>query len=187
MKILAFAGTNSRNSINAELVKYVVSQFEGSEVDFVDLNDYEMPLYSIDREVEGGVPDLAKNFASKIDNSDLIVMSLAEHNGTYSVAFKNVFDWVSRIPGRPHWGDKDILVMSTSPGPRGGAGVLAAAIARLPFNGGKVIESYSLPHFKKFFDAEKGIIDEEKAKELANKITTIKETLVVPQSVKVSQ
>ena len=57
-------------------------------------------------------------------------MSLAEHNSSYSVAFKNVFDWISRIPGRPHWGDKDVFLMATAPGPKGGANVLAAATAR---------------------------------------------------------
>ncbi|WP_185285415.1 NADPH-dependent FMN reductase, partial [Elizabethkingia meningoseptica] len=105
MKIVAFAGTNSPTSINKVLVEYVAKQFDSNNVEFLDLNDYEMPIYGVHREQQSGVPQEAKNFAEKIDSADLVIMSLAEHNSSYSVAFKNVFDWVSRIQGRPHWGD----------------------------------------------------------------------------------
>ena len=101
-------------------------------------------------------------------------MSLAEHNSSYSVAFKNVFDWISRIPGRPHWGDKDVFLMATAPGPKGGANVLAAATARFPHSGEQTSSRLSLPKFKDNFDAEKGILDPEKAKELEHKIAKIK-------------
>ena len=67
-----------------------------------------MPIYSSDRE-QKGIPQLALDFASKIDGADFLLISLAEHNGTYSTAFKNLFDWLSRIPNRPHFGDKKMF------------------------------------------------------------------------------
>ena len=71
MKILAFAASNHSNSINKQLVSYISSKFEGHDVELLDINDYEMPIYSIDREVSGGVPKLAEDFAAKI-NPELI-------------------------------------------------------------------------------------------------------------------
>ena len=174
MKILAFAASNYSNSINKQLVSYISSKFEGHDVEVLDINDYEMPIYSIDREVSGGVPKLAEDFAAKIDGADLLIISLAEYNGSYSTAFKNIFDWISRIPNRSAFGDKKVFLTATAPGPRGGLTILETAKARFPYNGGNVIEDFSLPNFSENFDLEKGIIDEEKKKELESKILKIK-------------
>ena len=95
MKILAFGGSNSKDSINKQLAAFAAKQFEDAEVELLDLNDFEMPIFSIDREKQAGIPDLALNFAQKIDASDLLIISLAEHNSSYTVAFKNIFNWIS--------------------------------------------------------------------------------------------
>lgn len=177
MRILAFAGSNSKHSINKQLVSYVLGYFDEFEIDFLDLNDFEMPLYSIDREKANGIPTLAQEFASKINAADLILMSLAEHNGSYTVAFKNIYDWVSRIQSRKVLGGKPIFLMSTSPGGRGGLNVLNAAQTRFPFDGGELITTFSLPFFKKNFHPETGVLDEELAKLLQEAIEVVKEYL----------
>lgn len=174
MKILAFAGSNSSTSINKKLVENITKNFEGNYIEILDLNNYEMPIYSSDREAKGGIPKLAYDFAEKIDTSDFLLISLAEHNGAYSTAFKNIFDWISRISGRTAFGDKNIFLSATSPGKMGGATVLSIAERRFPFNGGKVIETFSLPFFHENFDNEKGITDEAKKQELIEKIEKIK-------------
>lgn len=174
MKILAFAGSNSSTSINKKLVENIAKNFDGNEIEILNLNDFEMPIYSSDREAKDGVPKLAYDFAEKIDNSDFLIISLAEHNGAYSTAFKNIFDWVSRIPGRPHFGDKPIFLMATAPGKMGGSTVLGIAEKRFPYNGAKVVETFSLPFFYESFDVEKGITDEVKKQELLDKIGKIK-------------
>lgn len=174
MKILAFAGSSSSTSINKQLVTSVSKFFENYEVEILDLNDYEMPIYSSDREKSGGLPKLAYDFAEKIDTSDFLLISLAEHNGNYSAAFKNLMDWVSRIPERKIFGEKPMFLMATSPGKRGGASVLEIASKRFPFDGAKILDTFSLPFFYEFFEAEKGIIDDEKSKELQTKIEKIK-------------
>lgn len=174
MKILAFAATNAKKSINAQLVKFVASKFENAEIEFLDLNHYEMPIYSVDKEAENGIPILAVEFASKIDAADLLLISFAEHNGTYTVAFKNIFDWISRVPGRKAFGNKNIFAMATSGGPRGGIGVLEVAVKRFPFNGGNIIEQFSLPKFGENFDSHLGIIQPEILQELLVKVDNIK-------------
>lgn len=159
-KIIAFGASSSKNSINKQLANYVANQFQNANVDLLDLNDYEMPLYSVDKEKNQGIPELAKTFFAKLGNADLILISFAEHNGAYSTAFKNIFDWISRIDGNTFQG-KQMLLLATSPGPRGGSTVLEIAKNRFPFQGGIVKGSFSLPSFYENFDAEKGITNED--------------------------
>ena len=171
-KIIAFGASSSKNSINKQLANYVANQFQNANVDILDLNDYEMPLYSVDKEKNQGIPELAKTFFAKLGNADLILISFAEHNGAYSTAFKNIFDWISRIDGNTFQG-KQMLLLATSPGPRGGSTVLEIAKNRFPFQGGIVKGSFSLPNFNNNFDAEKGIT----VLEFKNQLTEIIESI----------
>lgn len=174
MKILAIAGSNSDTSINRQLVTYATTLFENAEIEIVDMNDFEMPIYKHQREVESGVPQEAVDFASKIDDADVLLVSLAEHNGTYSTAFKNVFDWTSRIKQRAVWNEKPMLLMATAPGGRGGLGVLEAAEKRFPLHGGNIIGTFTLPFFNDQFDkvAQK-ISNDEKDSELRDIVKKI--------------
>lgn len=174
MKILAIAGSNSDTSINKLLVSYAASLIPDAEVETVDMNDFEMPVYKHQLEVESGLPQQATDFASKIDTADILLVSLSEHNGTYSTAFKNVFDWTSRIKNRAVWNEKPMLLMATAPGGRGGLGVLEAAAKRFPLHGGNIVDTFTLPFFNDNFDKEAGrISNEEKDNELKEKIQKI--------------
>lgn len=159
-KLLVFGASNSSKSINKKLATYAASLFKNYEAEILDLNDYEMPIYKMDREVADGIPALAHDFAAKIDSADLILISLAENNGAYSTAFKNIYDWVSRIKTRKTFGDKNMILLATSPGPRGGATILEIAAARFPRDGAKVVATFSLPNFEKNFSNENKISDE---------------------------
>lgn len=161
MKVIGFAASNSRGSINKKLVDYTISCFRDDETEVLDLNDYEMPVYSIDREKDTGIPLLAHDFAGKIMESDLVVISFAEHNGAYSAAFKNIFDWVSRFSDKDVWKDKKLFLMATSPGGRGGQSVLELAVNRMPRHGAIVLDTFSLPNFFDSFREGRGIIIEE--------------------------
>lgn len=174
MKILAFGASNSKESINKVLAEYTAKQFDGAEVEVLDLNDYEMPIFSVDREKHDGIPTLALRFAEKIDATDLLIIAFAEHNSTYTTAFKNVFDWVSRIKDRKHFGEKPVFVLATATGPGGGKNVVAAFEARAKSSGATVLQSFVLPKYKETFDIEKGIIDEEKNAEFQEKLTAVK-------------
>jgi len=174
MKILAFGASNSRESINKILAEYTAKQFTGAEVEVLDLNDYEMPIFSVDREKHDGIPTLALRFAEKIDAADLLIIAFAEHNSTYTTAFKNIFDWVSRIKDRKHFGEKPVFVLATATGPGGGKNVVAAFEARAKSSGATVLQSFVLPKYKETFDTEKGIVDEEKNAEFQEKLTAVK-------------
>ncbi len=158
MKLIAFGASNSKKSINQQLAVWAAKQ-TGYHILEIDLNDFEMPIYSIDREREQGIPPEAKEFKSILNNADGIVISFAEHNGSYSAAFKNVMDWVSRVE-RPLWLNKPMFLLATSPGARGAKGVLETASMSFPHMGGQVVAKFSLPSFSKNFNDQSGITDD---------------------------
>jgi chromate reductase len=157
MKIIAFGGSPSKNSINKKSATYAASLFENADVEILDLNDFQMPLFSVDIEKEIGQHPLAQAFLDKIASADILVVSLAENNGNYSAAFKNVFDWCSRINGKV-FQQKSMLLMATSDGKRGGATVLEIAKNAFPRYGADIKATFSLPSFNDNFDVKKGKI-----------------------------
>ena len=157
MKIIAFGASPSKNSINKKLATYAASLFENAEVEVLDLNDFQMPIFSVDIEVTIGQHPFAKAFLDKIAGADILVVSMAENNANYSAAFKNVFDWCSRI-GAKVFQDKPMLLMATSPGARGGASVLEIAKNAFPRYGAIIKATFSLPSFNDNFNVEKGRI-----------------------------
>jgi NAD(P)H-dependent FMN reductase len=171
MKVLAFAASSSKNSINKHLASYVANQIKDAQVTLLDINDYEMPLYSEDREKELGQPEEAKAFLNKIAESDVIVISFAEHNGTYTAAYKNLFDWTSRIDQKV-FQQKPVILLATSPGPGGAASVLSVAQSSAPYFAAEVKGALSVPSFYDNFDLESGVITNE---QLNNQISLIVE------------
>lgn len=154
-QIIAFAGSNSKKSINKQLAIYAANLIDDVVVEILDLNDFEVPLFGVDIEKSmQGQPENAHKLLNKIKNSDGIVLSLAEHNGAYSAAFKNIFDWMSRIEAKTFFG-KPMLLMATSPGARGGQSVLAMAQDRLPRHDANIVGVFSLPEFGKHFSEGK--------------------------------
>lgn len=175
-KVIALAGSNSSTSINKRLVKFAASLLENASVEVLDLNDFDLPIYGVDLEKSSGIPENALRFKEFVNNSDGIMISLAEHNGAYAAVFKNIFDWISRTPGKA-WAEKPMLLLATSPGGRGGSSVLDIAAKRFPYNGGQVIETFSLPLFNEKFDDNNGVTDEVKSKELKKKVELFESAL----------
>jgi len=155
MKVLAFAASNSKNSINKQLATYAANLVQSAEVEILDINDYEMPIFSEDREKELGQPEQAQAFYKKLGEADAIIISFAEHNGSYTAAYKNLFDWTSRIDMKI-FQNKAMLMLATSPGPGGASSVLAAASGSAPYFAADVKGSISIPSFYDNFDVEKG-------------------------------
>jgi NAD(P)H-dependent FMN reductase len=178
MNILAFAATSSTKSINNHLVRYAASQLEDAETEILNINDYELPLFSEDREDQLGQPELAKEFLDKIGNSDAVIISFAEHNGSYTVAYKNIFDWASRINPKV-FQNKPMVLLATSPGPGGASSVLASATTSAPYFDGVVKASLSVPSFYDNFDIEQGrITNDEINRQLHTAINSLFESSI---------
>ena len=157
-QIVAFGASSSKKSINKDLASYAASIIEDANVLILDLNDFEMPIYSIDYENDHGIPEKAFKFKEKLKTADGIIISFAEHNSVYTAAFKNIFDWISRIE-KVVWFNKPMFLLSTSNGDRGAKTVLRITYNRMSFSNPHKIPTFSLPNFKKNFDKNNGILD----------------------------
>lgn len=173
--IAVFAGSNSSTSINKKLATYTSQLVENVNVTVLDLNDFEMPIYSPDREESQGFPEQAVDFVNHLKGADGFIISLAEHNGAYTTAFKNIFDWASRVEQKTFL-NKPLLLMATSPGTRGGASVLEMASDRFPRHDANIVGQFSLPSFHDNFSDGK-ITNEVLNSELLNKVKLFKNSL----------
>lgn len=172
MKIVAFGASNSKKSINKEFASFAANQFKSTSVEVLDLNDFPLPIYSVDTDTEDGIPENAVLFHQKLRESDLIIISFAEHNGSYAVVFKNIFDWVSRVELKM-FENKKLFLLSTAPGPRGGVCVLEHAIDRFPHHGAVISGVFTLPRYHQNFSLEGGILDEELKEKFMEKVNLI--------------
>lgn len=173
--ILVFAGSNSKASINKQLAVFAASLIKDVKLNIVDLNDFNLPLYGVDLENEKGIPKEVNLFLEHIKASDGIIISLAEHNGAYSSAFKNLFDWLSRAEQK-NWYNKPMLLMATSPGARGGQSVLEIAKDRFPRHDANIVATFSLPSFFNNF-SDKGIQDSALNEALNQAVETFKNNI----------
>ncbi|MEM9128390.1 MAG: NAD(P)H-dependent oxidoreductase [Pseudomonadota bacterium] len=170
-RVLAFAASNSLTSINRRLALHAGDVLHALfdctiKVSSLDLNDFEMPIYSPERQEANGIPQKARDFYSRIGASDGVIISFAEHNGSYSAAYKNIFDWCSRIDMKVYQ-NKPMLLLATSPGSRGGENVLKTALESTPFFGGDVVASFKLGSFATHFsDQTNEIVSHEPLSEL---------------------
>jgi NAD(P)H-dependent FMN reductase len=159
MKVLAFTTSSNAESINGQLVNMAVAELQKStsvELDTVDMNDYELPLYTQTREGESGIPDKAVEFYNKIGEADALIIGLPEHNGYYPAVYKNLFDWTSRHDMQ-FYQNKPTLLLATSPGPGGAANVLGAAAGSAPFFAMEVKGSMSVPSFYDAVDMQEQV------------------------------
>lgn len=150
-KIVAIGASNSKNSINTIFATYIANQLENSQVTVLDWSEMVLPLYSPDLEAETGIPENAHRFKQLIDEADAIVLSLAEHNSLPTAAFKNLWDWTSRIE-KEFWANKPMFLAAVSPGGRGGANVLKVIKELLPHFGGNIQAEFSLASFYQKFE-----------------------------------
>ncbi|WP_179345133.1 NADPH-dependent FMN reductase [Winogradskyella ursingii] len=173
--IIAFAGSNSSDSINKQLATYAASLVSDVKVEVLDLNNFDLPIYSKDLEAKEGIPKNAIKFLDILKKGDGIVLSLAENNGAYSAVFKNLFDWLSREEQK-NWLGKPMLLMAASPGARGGKSVLQMAADRFPRHDANIVGKFSFPSFDENFSEGK-ITNDDLNKELLEEVKQFKNSL----------
>jgi chromate reductase len=131
-KILAFAGSLRQESLNKKVVKIAAegARAAGAEVTVVDLRDFDMPIYDVDRHEKEGFPPGAVKFQDlMLEHTGLLICS-PEYNGSMPGGMKNIIDWVSRKrdPEQKMYAafeGKVAGIMSASPGSFGGLRCLA--------------------------------------------------------------
>ncbi len=172
-KILAFSGSNSSTSINQQLINYTAKLVSNGTVEVEDIRNYPLPIFSLDLEKEG-FPSNLEAFKNKIQAADAFIISSPEHNGSTPAVFKNLIDWLSRIEKKV-FADKPVLLMSTSPGGRGGSSNLQLLEKQLPYQGANIVSSFSLGGFHD--KMKDGVLDEEEQQKLLQAIQLFEEKL----------
>lgn len=170
MKVLALAGSTRVDSYNKKLIREAakIAQGMGAEVTIIDLKDFSMPFYDADLEKEG-MPKNAKRFRDMIMNSDAVLISSPQYNASIPAVLKNALDWASRDENGQEsdtaFKGKKIVIMSASPGKKGGAKGLVHLRAVLKDCGGEVLEKQvSIASADQAFD-ERGSLKESSLKQ----------------------
>ncbi|RUO29508.1 NADPH-dependent FMN reductase [Aliidiomarina sanyensis] len=126
MKLLVFAGSLRKASLNRKLAKHIAraAEAEGAQITYVDLNDYPLPIYNGDIE-DAGMPDNVRKLQSLMKAHDGFLISTPEYNGAVPALVKNTLDWISRQQADGESGGalfkgKVAGLCSASPGALGG-------------------------------------------------------------------
>jgi chromate reductase, NAD(P)H dehydrogenase (quinone) len=101
VRILAFAGSARRDSLNKKLARAAAGfiRLPDTEVTFLDLDDYPMPVYHGDLEAEEGMPANARKVRDIFLAHDGLLIASPENNQSVSSLLKNTIDWLSRSIG----------------------------------------------------------------------------------------
>ena len=122
-----------------------------------------------------GRPEGAQAYFDKLESADAFVISLAEHNGTYTAAYKNLFDWASRI-NQQMFAHKPVVYLSDKPWPWWRTKCVSTSgglCSIFPCRSKK--HSVSVPSFYDVFDMEKGEMkDVAIAQQLAHAASALK-------------
>ena len=127
VKILAFAGSTRKESINGKLIKIAadIAAEKGAEVRLIDLAEYEMPLFNADLENELGIPESTSRLKKIFIEHQGLLIASPEYNSSITPLMKNTLDWLSRReteeePPMAAYKGKVAAIMSASPGRLGG-------------------------------------------------------------------
>jgi NAD(P)H-dependent FMN reductase len=135
MRVLAFAASLRRGSLNRKLVELAADLARnecGCEVDLADYRDFSMPMYDGDLDADRGMPQGGLELKRRLERSEAVLLALPEYNYSLPGSLKNAIDWVSRARPIPFRG-KSIYLMSASPSPMGG--IRGLWQARIPLEG----------------------------------------------------
>jgi len=118
-KILGFAGSLRKDSYNQALLRAAckLADAEGLELENYDIHG--IPLYNQDD--ESALPSIVRDFKSKIEQADAVLLVTPEYNYSVSGVLKNAIDWASRPYGANSFEDKPIAIMGATVGTIGTA------------------------------------------------------------------
>jgi len=180
-KILAFAGSTRRDSLNKKLVKIAADKVReaGGEITLIDLRDFVLPLYDGDLEEAQGAPANATKLYELMKQHGGLLLACPEYNSSITGVLKNTIDWVSRPrqgePPLAAFTGKVAALLSASPGALGGLRGLSPVRSILQNIGVIVIPTQvCVPQAHKAFSEKGDLLDDG----LAQKISRLAGELV---------
>ena len=172
MKILAFAASLRRSSLNKKLVTAVAGMLRelGGEVDLADFAEFDMPLYDGDKQAAEGLPPGARSLKERIEAASALVIASPDYNYSIPGTLKNAIDWVSRARPMP-WRGRSIYLVSASPGAIGG--IRGLWQTRIPLEGcGALVfpDMFALAHADRAFTDDGRLADAAMADRLRQQV-----------------
>lgn len=184
VKLLFLAGSARKDSFNKKLAHqaYSIAREKQVEATYIDLADFDMPIYDGDYEDEKGLPENAIKLKKLFCEHDGFFISSPEYNSSISPLLKNSLDWISR----KHEDNEKTLVaykgkvaglVAASPGGLGGLRGLVTLRMMLGNIGVTVIpEQLAVSAAHEAFD-DKGLLkDEKQVRMLANVVESFVQT-----------
>lgn len=169
-RLLAFAGSARRDSLNKKVLRILArsARESGLEVTELDLRDFSLPLYDGDLEAEQGLPEPAARLQELFAEHQGVLIATPEYNGFPTPLLKNTLDWISRpVPGQAGRSGADYLrgkpagLVAASPGPLGGIRGLPLTRQYLSNLGLIVVpEMAALGNAQQLFDAAGDLTDQ---------------------------
>jgi len=166
-RVLAFAGSVRRGSLNRALVRAGAERIRAAGLDctLLELADHPLPLYDGDLEAEQGLPAAAAALRDMFLDHDALLIAAPEYNSSITPLLKNTLDWVSRSPGGEGdlspYADKVAGLLAASPGALGGLRGLGTVRSILSSIGVLVLpEQAALARAHQSIDAEGRIVDD---------------------------
>jgi NAD(P)H-dependent FMN reductase len=179
VKVVAFAGSTRKDSFNKKLILNAaeIARKDGAEVTVVNLEDYPIPLYDADLERDEKMPANAKKLRDILKPCDVIIIASPQYNASIPAVLKNDIDWASRGEmggsSKDAFKGKTVVLLSTSPGPKGGARGLNHLRDIMKDVGGNVMdEQLSVPNANDAFDAQGHLKDPKMQSQLKQLIDT---------------
>ena len=114
LKILTISGSVRKDSVNSNLLRTA----RKISTDKFEFNSYEnlanLPIFSQDLEGEN-IPDAAFELGKAVLETDAVLISTPEYNGSIPGGLKNLLDWGSRPYGQGAFNGKVVAVVGASP------------------------------------------------------------------------
>ena len=152
-RLLVFSGSLRQESCNHALALIAANgaHAAGAELTVLRLADHPLPVYNQDTEDRDGLPDEARRLKALFREHDGFIIGCPEYNSTFTAAFKNTVDWVSRpeegYPPLDGFKGKVAGLVSCSPGRLGGIKVLPTVRMLLSNIGVMVVPNQAaVPH-----------------------------------------
>lgn len=116
MRLLAFAASLKRESLNRKLINLAVELAREAqvEVDLAEFREFDMPLYDADLQNSAGFPEGTRELARRIEAVDGLMIASPEYNYSLPGTLKNAIDWVSRMKPMPLRGKHGVLLAAST-------------------------------------------------------------------------
>ena len=165
--------SNSAESINRTLLDTVSKKIDNAQINYLTMSDFDLPFYGIDTESNDGIPEPIQKVKKLFSEQDAFVIACPEHNGSMPAVFKNFVDWLSRAvdQGDSIFSGQKVLLLSTSPGARGGVSNLQNLVNIMPYWGAEIVGSHSIgSYFDNYKDSEFTSEHDQKLTELTKQL-----------------